>query len=203
MVLPKEKLEEIYKSMLLIRKVEEKVIELYPEQQMKCPTHLYVGEEAIAAGVCSALKKEDIVFTNHRSHGHYLSKGGNLKKFFAEIYGKKTGCAKGYGGSMHVIDRENGVWGGSAIVGGAIPIATGAALSVKMKKENNVVVSFFGDGAVEEGVFHESLNFASLRKLPVIYVCENNFIASQTLIWQRESNTTIFEKAQSEQRIRP
>lgn len=188
-------MKELYNLMLKIRKVEERIIDLYPSQEICCPVHLYIGQEAIATGVCKNLKKNDIIFTNHRSHGHYLAKGGNLKSFFAELYGKKTGCSKGYGGSMHMIDRENGIWGGSAIVGGAIPIATGVALSLKLKKENNVVVSFFGDGAVEEGVFHESLNFASLWNLPIIFVCENNLYATQTHLSNRESNQNIYQKA--------
>lgn len=191
----KELHNKLYNLMFRIRKVEEKIIELYPEQEMRCPTHLYIGQEAIAAGVCGNLNKSDVIFTNHRSHGHYLAKGGDLKKFFAELYGKETGCAKGYGGSMHLIDRENGVWGGSAIVGGAIPLAVGAALSFKLKKEDKVAVVFFGDGAVEEGVFHESLNFASLHNLPVIFVCENNFYAVQTGLSSRQANKNIYQKA--------
>lgn len=195
MTISLEKLKELYFSMLKIRKVEEKIIALYSEQEIRCPVHLYIGEEAIAAGVCAALRKDDAIFTNHRSHGHYLAMGGNLKKFFAELYGKETGCSRGWGGSMHLIDREAGIWGGSAIVGGGIPLAAGAALSFKLKEENRIAVSFFGDGAVEEGTFHESLNFASLRKLPVIFVCENNLYASQTGLSRRESNPEIYKKA--------
>ena len=163
--------------MLRIRLVEEKIAELYSEQQMRCPVHLCIGQEAIAAGVCVNLLKKDYLFSSHRSHGHYLAKGGDLKQMLAEIYGKLTGCSKGKGGSMHLVDLSVGVLGTTPIVAGIIPIATGAAFGTKMKGEDNVTVAFFGDAATEEGVFFESLNFASLKKLPVLFVCENNFFS--------------------------
>lgn len=157
--------------------VEEKIAELYPEQQMRCPVHLCIGQEAIAVGVCASLLKKDYLFSGHRSHGHYLAKGGDLKQMLAEIYGKATGCSKGKGGSMHLVDLSAGILGATPIVAGIIPIATGAGFGTKMKGEGNVTTIFFGDAATEEGVFFESLNFASLKKLPVLFICENNFFS--------------------------
>jgi len=167
----------LYYHMLRVRMVEEEIAELYPEQQMRCPVHLCIGQEAIAAGVCANLLKKDYLFSGHRSHGHYLAKGGDLKQMLAEIYGKATGCCKGKGGSMHLVDLSVGILGTTPIVAGIIPIATGAAFGTKMKGEDNVTVVFFGDAATEEGVFFESLNFASLKKLPVLFICENNFFS--------------------------
>ncbi len=167
----------LYHHMLRVRMVEEKIAELYPEQEMRCPVHLCIGQEAIAAGVCANLLKKDYLFSSHRSHGHYLAKGGDLKQMLAEIYGKATGCSKGKGGSMHLVDLSVGILGTTPIVAGIIPIATGAAFGTKMKGDNNVTVVFFGDAATEEGVFFESLNFASLKKLPVLFICENNFFS--------------------------
>ncbi len=163
--------------MLRIRMVEETIVELYPQQEMRCPVHLCIGQEAIAAGVCANLKKEDYLMSNHRSHGHYLAKGGNLKAMFAEIYGKKTGCSKGKGGSMHLIDLSVNVLGTTPIVGGVIPMAAGVAFGVQMKKEKRITVVFLGDAATEEGVFSETLNFSALKNLPIIFVCENNFFS--------------------------
>ncbi|MBI5971565.1 MAG: thiamine pyrophosphate-dependent dehydrogenase E1 component subunit alpha [Deltaproteobacteria bacterium] len=176
----KDTLLALYLSMLRIRLFEEKIVALYPEQEMKCPVHLCIGQEAIAAGVCLNLKKEDYVFSNHRGHGHALAKGARMAPLLAEFYGKTTGCSKGRGGSMHIIDVENGVLGTSAIVGGGIPMGVGAALASKMKREDRVTVIFFGDGASEEGVFYESFNFAALKKLPVVFMCENNFYATNS-----------------------
>ncbi len=164
----------LYLSMLKIRMVEETLAELYPQQEMRCPVHLCSGQEAIAAGVCANLSKEEHVLSNHRSHGHYLAKGGNLKGMMAEIYGKATGTSKGKGGSQHLNDHEVSFIGATPIVGGIIPIAVGVAFGTQMKKEKKVTAVFLGDAATEEGVFAESLNFASLKKLPVIFVCENN-----------------------------
>lgn len=181
----------LYK-MLRIRLVEEKIVELYPEQEMRCPTHLSIGEEATAVGVCENFKKDDFVFSNHRSHAHYLAKGGSLKALFAELYGKATGCSKGRGGSMHLIDLSVNFLGATPILGGTIPIAVGAALSSKMQNKNNITVVFFGDAAVEEGIFHESLNFASLKKLPVLFVCENNLYSIQTPLADRQPKREIY-----------
>ncbi|MEW6069896.1 MAG: thiamine pyrophosphate-dependent dehydrogenase E1 component subunit alpha [Candidatus Thermoplasmatota archaeon] len=183
--IPKEKLTEMYKTMLKIRLVEEKLIELHPEQLMRSPHHYYNGEEAVAAGVCAALEKEDHVFSNHRSHGHYIAKGGDLNKFMAEMYCKIDGCSKGKGGSMHLIDTSVGHMGSSGIVSGTIPIAVGDALAFKMQGKKNVSVVFFGDGGADEGALYESLNFAVLRKIPVIFVCENNLFASYSKLSER------------------
>ena len=165
----------LYYSMLRIRMVEERIAELYSEQEMRCPVHLSIGQEAVAVGVCEHLQKNDIVMSAHRAHAHYLAKGGNLKEMLAELYGKSTGCAMGKGGSMHLIDLKSGFFGAVPIVGSTIPIAVGVAWAFKMKKSTNIVTVFLGDGATEEGVFFESLDFASLKNVPILFVCENNF----------------------------
>lgn len=184
-------LKRIYYSLIKIRKFEEKIIELYPKQEMRCPVHLYIGQEAIASAVCAHLEKKDYVFSTHRNHGHLIAKGADIKLMFAELYGKITGCSSGKGGSMHMISVENSILGTSAIVAGSIPIAVGTALAVKMKKEKRIVVAFFGDGAVEEGTFYESMNFASLKKLPIVFVCENNFYATNSPQRNRQANLDI------------
>src|SRR3989344_7824434 len=166
-----------YRSLYRIRRVEEEIARVYPTNKIKSPVHLSIGQEAVSVGVCLALDSQDIVFGTYRGHALYLAKGGNLKKMIAELYGRATGCAKGKGGSMHLIDVTAGVMGGSAVVGTTIPQAVGYAYALKIKKSSSVVVSFFGDGAVEEGVFHESMNFAALKNLPIIFVCENNSYA--------------------------
>ena len=195
--IPDHTLLSVYQKMLTIRLYEEKIVELYGEQEMKTPVHLYLGEEAVAAAICESLCTEDLVFSNHRSHGHYLAKGGDMAQLTAELYGRQNGCSAGKGGSMHVVDPEAGVCGTSAIVGGGIPLAVGAALAFSIKKQNNVSVVFFGDGAVDEGVFHESLNFAALKKLPVLFVCENNLYATCSHRNQRQSFTSIHSLAPS------
>ncbi len=183
-----------FTTMLKIRLFEERLIALYPEQEMKTPVHLYIGQEAIAAGVCSYLTDEDYLFSTHRCHGHCIAKGMPLTEMMAEFYGKKTGCCKGKGGSMHLVDPSVGILATSAIVGGGIPLAVGAALSIKFKKTKNIAVVFFGDGAVDEGVFFESLNFASLKKLPVLFVCENNFYATNSHVRKRQPLNNIFQR---------
>jgi len=160
--------------LLRIRIIEEKIAQIYPQQEMRCPVHLCIGEEAVAVGVCANLTRDDYVLSNHRSHGHYLAKGGNLRAMMAEIYGKATGCCQGKGGSMHLVDLRAGFIGATPIVGSTIPIAVGTAFGTVMRGEQRVSVVFLGDAATEEGVFHESLNFAALKKLPVLFVCENN-----------------------------
>ncbi len=189
--LPKDRLKELYRLMLRIRMVELKIEELYPEDEMKTPIHLYIGQEAVAAGVCANLDKDDYVFSNHRSHGHYIAKGGDLKSMIAELYCKEGGCSKGRGGSMHLVDSSVGFMGSSSIVGGSIPIATGAALSSVLQGDNKVSVVFFGDAASEEGVLFESMNFAALKNLPVIYICENNFYSVCSHQSAREANCDI------------
>jgi TPP-dependent pyruvate/acetoin dehydrogenase alpha subunit len=187
----------ILKSMLLIRYVEQKIAELIKNKTVKCPCHLAVGQEAIAVGVSTQLKNSDRVFGNHRSHGHYLALGGCVYELLAEVLGRSTGCAGGMGGSMHIIDKKNGFLGSVPIVAGTIPLAAGAALAAKLNGEDNIGVCFFGDGATEEGAFHETLNLASKHKLPLLFVCENNLYSSHLDIGQRQPSDTIarFAKA--------
>ncbi|MFO7558727.1 MAG: thiamine pyrophosphate-dependent dehydrogenase E1 component subunit alpha [Desulfobacterales bacterium] len=187
----------LIRTMLLIRKFEEKIIDVYPAQDMKTPVHLYIGQEAVAAGVCVNLAKDDYLFTNHRSHGHCLAKGADPGKLYAEFYGRTDGYCKGKGGSMHLAIPEIGIPGTSAIVGGGIPLGVGTALASKMKGDEKISAVFFGDGAVDEGVFHESLNFASLKKLPVIFVCENNFYSVNSHISARQPHDNIAKRAES------
>ncbi len=195
----KEDSVEILKKMLLIRIFEEKVEELFLVKGMLIgPSHLYLGQEAIAVGFCSNLKKEDILVTTYRCHGHAIAKGVSIKKLMAELFGKKTGTCKGLGGSMHAaIDVENGVLYATAIVGSGIPIAAGIALANKYQNKKLVTVCFFGDGAVNTGAFHEGLNIAALWRLPVIFVCENNFYAMSTHISKSMSSKSIAERASS------
>ncbi len=187
---------QLFYTMLKIRRFEEKVTELYPSQDMKTPVHLYIGQEAIAAGVCALLCKEDIIFSTHRNHGHYIAKGASIRFLMAELYGKSSGCSSGKGGSMHLVSPEVGILGTSAIVGSGIALATGAALAIKMNGQKKIAVAFFGDGAVDEGTFHESMNFASLKKLPVVFVCENNFYATNSHIAVRQPHDDIARRAQ-------
>jgi TPP-dependent pyruvate/acetoin dehydrogenase alpha subunit len=196
--IPAATLQNMYVTMLRIRRLEEKVAELvYPLNEIICPCHLYIGEEAIATGVCSTLKKEDWVFSTHRSHGHYIAKGGGMKALMAELYGKETGCSKGRGGSMHLSLPEQGLPGSSAIVAGIMPLAVGAALAFSMQEKHSVSVAFFGDGAVGEGVFYESLNFASLKRLPIIFVCENNLYSTHLHISACQAHIQIWKKAEA------
>jgi len=178
--LTKEKLVEMYRKMLEIRFFEEKVFELYAQNLVPGTIHLYAGEEAVAVGVCSNLRKDDYITSTHRGHGHCIAKGAELKRVMAEILGKKTGYCKGKGGSMHIADFSKGMLGATAVVGGGIPIAVGAGLSIKLRDTNQVVACFFGEGASNQGTFHESINMAALWKLPVIFVCENNLYAMGT-----------------------
>ena len=183
----------LYKTMLKIRICEESLVEPILKGEIKTPCHLYTGEEAIATGVCAALERDDYIFGNHRSHGHYLAKGGDVKKLIAEIYCKETGCSKGRGGSMHVIAPEVGFLGAAPIVAGTISLAVGAALASKIRGESRVTVSFFGDGAAGEGVLYESLNFAALRKLPIIFACENNFYSTHMPLKECRAKDNIYE----------
>lgn len=164
----------LLEAMMRIRIVEETISTRYSEWKMRCPTHLCTGQEAVAAGVCLSLRKDDVAVSTHRAHGHYIAKGGDVGRLIAEIYGKATGCSRGKGGSMHLVDLDAGFMGSTAIVGGTIPVGVGLGLSIKLKKLDQVSAVFFGDGAVEEGVFYESVNFAALKKLPVLFICENN-----------------------------
>ncbi|MCB1107762.1 MAG: thiamine pyrophosphate-dependent dehydrogenase E1 component subunit alpha [Chlamydiia bacterium] len=173
--------------MLRIRLIEETIADRYSEQKMRCPTHLSIGQEAIAVGVSEALKKEDFVMSNHRAHAHYLAKGGALKPMIAEIHGKKTGCAMGRGGSMHLVDLSVGMMGSTPIVANSIPVATGLAFASFLKGDKKISVSYFGEGATEEGVFGESLNFAALKNLPILYVCEDNLYSVYSPVNVRQS----------------
>lgn len=170
----------LLEKMVLIRLFEETIGRHYADQQMKTPVHLCTGQEAVAVGICHALQARDTVTSNHRSHGHYLAKGGDLYALTAELYGKACGCSGGRGGSPHLVDVAHGVMGTSAIVGGGIPIAVGAALSAQVRQENRIAVVFFGDGAADQGTLHESLNFAALKRLPVLFVMENNDFATSS-----------------------
>src|SRR5258708_4750095 len=184
----------LYRSMLRIRRVEERIQALYPQGDMRCPTHFSVGQEAVAAGVCQNLRLEDYVISAHRSHAHYIGKGGNLRAMFAELYGKVDGCASGKGGSMHLIDLAVNFLGCVPIVGSTIPIGVGAAFGVMLQDRAALTVIFFGDAATETGVFHESVNFAAVHRLPVLFVCENNLYSVNTPLEARQpGNRTIAE----------
>lgn len=174
MKIEKETLLKILTTMLKIRYFEERVVDLYARGLVPGLAHLYIGEEAIASGVCAGLRDDDYITSTHRGHGHVIAKGADLKLMMAELFGKKTGYCKGKGGSMHIADMEIGILGANGIAGGGIPIAVGAGMSVKWRGTDQVTVCFFGDDASNNGTFHESLNLASLYKLPVIFVCENN-----------------------------
>jgi pyruvate dehydrogenase E1 component alpha subunit len=171
-------LQQLYRTMLRIRLCEESLVETILNREILCPCHLYSGEEAIAAGIGASLNERDYIFSNHRSHGHFLAKGGSMNAMVAEIYGRESGCSHGRGGSMHLIDPGHGMLGSAPIVSGTISLGLGAALASAIRKEDRVTVVFFGDGATGEGVLYESLNFAALMKLPIIFVCENNFYAT-------------------------
>jgi TPP-dependent pyruvate/acetoin dehydrogenase alpha subunit len=171
---------EMYRRMTLIRLFEEQANELYRSAKMPGLTHLYIGEEAVAVGVCSALRRDDWITSTHRGHGHCLAKGAEPRRMFAELLGKEDGYCRGKGGSMHIADHENGNLGANAIVGGSAGIATGAALSAKRRGSDQVAVCFFGEGALGQGVVYEVMNMASLWSLPVIYVCENNLYNEYT-----------------------
>ncbi|MFM7519936.1 MAG: thiamine pyrophosphate-dependent dehydrogenase E1 component subunit alpha [Planctomycetota bacterium] len=167
--------EALLRSTKRLRRLEEAIAERYPEGRMRCPVHLSIGQEAVSAAVGLALHPDDLAVSGHRAHTHYLAKGGSMPRLVAEIYGKRSGCSRGKGGSMHLIDEAAGFKGSTAIVGGTIPVGTGLGLSLATRGSPQVACVFFGDAAVEEGVFFESVNFAAVRKLPVLYLCENNF----------------------------
>lgn len=174
MKIPKQKLAEMYEKMLLTRNFEEKVAYFFSMGMVHGTTHLYVGEEAAASGVCCALEPEDLIASTHRGHGQCISKGININRMMAELLGKADGYCKGKGGSMHIADMDGGNIGANGVVGGGIPLAVGAGITTQMKKIDRIVVGFFGDGATNEGSFHESLNMAAIWKLPVLFVCEDN-----------------------------
>jgi len=176
----KTKLIEMYRRMLQIRFFEEKVFELYGKNLVPGTIHLYAGEEAVAVGVCTNLRRDDYITSTHRGHGHCIAKGADLGKVMAEILGKKTGYCKGKGGSMHIADFSIGMLGATAVVGAGIPVAAGAGLSIKLRGTDQVVACFFGEGASNQGTFHEGVNMAAIWRLPVVFVCENNLYAMGT-----------------------
>lgn len=180
---------ELFREMLRIRMIEEAIAERYKNQKMRCPVHLSIGQEAVAVGACKAALQSDYLISNHRAHAHYLAKGGALKPMIAEIYGKVTGCCGGRGGSMHLVDRSVGMMGSTPIVGGSIPVGVGIAFASQLKGESAITLIFLGEGATEEGVFAESLNFAALRKLPVLFVCENNLYSVYSPLEVRQPAT--------------
>lgn len=187
-------LKDLLYQMKRIRAIEETISCRYNEWKMRCPTHLCTGQEAVAAGIGAVLRKSDFVVSTHRAHGHYLAKGGDMKQMIAEIYGKATGCSSGKGGSMHLIDESVGFMGSTSIVGGTIPVGTGLGLSIKLNKTDQVSCVFLGDAATEEGVFYESVNFAIIKKLPVLYICENNLYSVYSPLHVRQpSGRRIFE----------
>ncbi len=189
--------ENFYRSLCRIRRTEEEIARIYPTDKIKSPVHLSIGQEAISVGVCAALSPADVVFGTYRGHALYLAKGGNLKSMIAELYGKITGCCKGKGGSMHLADPEVGVMGTSAIVATTIPHAVGYAYGLQYQKQNSLAVSFFGDGATEEGAFYESLNFAALKKVPILFVCENNGYAVHSRQAARQATLNIIDKVKA------
>ena len=183
-----------YRSLYRIRRVEEEIARVYPTDKIKSPVHLSIGQEAVAVAVCEALLPEDVIFISYRSHAGYLAKGGDLKAMIAELYGKATGSNKGKGGSMHLADLAHGVMGASAVVGTTIPHAVGYAYAQKVRRTGSICATFFGDGATDEGVFHESLNFAALKQLPMLFICENNGYAIHTHQRLRQANPNISER---------
>ncbi len=189
----KDFLLQLYRTMIRIRLCEESFIEPILKGEVHCPVHLYSGEEAVAAGICASLNETDYIFGNHRSHGHFLAKGGSMNELVAEIYCKETGCSRGRGGSMHLIDPDVGMLGSAPIVAGTISLALGAALAASIRKDNRVAISFFGDGATGEGVLYESLNFAALKKLPIVFACENNLYATHMPIQECRVRNNIYK----------
>jgi len=187
----------MYRSMLRIRMVEEDIADRYAQQEMRCPVHLSTGQEATAVGVCNALQHTDRVFSTHRCHAHYLAMDGDLTAMIAEIYGKAAGCIGGRGGSMHLTDPDKGLIASVPIVASSIPLAVGTALADQIDGNECVSVAFFGEACVEEGVFHESANFASLRKLPVLFVCENNLYSVYTPLSERQPKRQLTELARA------
>jgi TPP-dependent pyruvate/acetoin dehydrogenase alpha subunit len=196
-VLDSETRIELFRQMLRIRRIEEEIARRYADQQMRCPVHLSVGQEAAAVGACAVLRATDPIFSTHRCHGHYLAKGGDLTAMIAEIHGKVTGCCSGRGGSMHLFDQHAGVMASVPIVGGNVPLAVGAALAAKQTRRPDVSVAFFGDGAFEEGVVHESANFAGCHRLPVVFFLENNRYSVYTPLGQRQPERSLLAFAEA------
>lgn len=191
--IPKKEIVNLYSAMLRIRIIEERIAELYPSGQMRTPTHFSIGQEAVSIGICASLKDSDIVFASHRCHAAYLGKGGDLKQMIAELYGRATGACKGRSGSAHLTSSGKNMYS-APILGEMIAVAVGAALSFFIDKNRGVAVAFFGDAAIEEGVCLESINFAVIKKLPVLFVCENNFYSTHTHIRFRQPAVPIYKR---------
>ncbi len=177
MVYSLKNIKKIYSMCSLIRQVELEIVNRYKEGKMRCPVHLSIGQEIVASVLSIFIKKDDFAVSTHRSHAHYLAKQGSLRKMIAEIYGKRTGCSMGKGGSMHLIDKNVNFMGSTSIVGNSIPIGTGLGFSLKLKKKKNISIIYLGDAATEQGSFYESINFSILKKIPAVYICENNFFS--------------------------
>jgi pyruvate dehydrogenase E1 component alpha subunit len=192
-----ETFERLYRALRRIRRVEEEIARIYPSDKIKSPVHLSIGQEAVAVGICDALRPDDVVAPTYRGHAAYLAKGGDLRAMMAELYGKATGCARGKGGSMHLVGMDQFILGTSAVVGTTIPVALGYALALKRERKGRIAVAFFGDGATEEGVFYESLNFAALYRLPVLFVCENNAFAIHTPLSKRWATDRLCERVET------
>lgn len=195
--LPDEQIAELYSRMLTIRRAEERIAARVAERKIFTPCHLCIGQEAIAAGVCYALRDSDYVFSNHRSHGHYLAKGGDIYGLFGEVYCRENGCSGGRGGSMHLCDPGKGLLGSSSIVGGCLGIGIGPALKSRVMGTDDVSVIFHGDCVPEEGIWHESLNFSAVNGLPVIYICENNLYAASAPLEDRRIYDNIPDEARA------
>jgi pyruvate dehydrogenase E1 component alpha subunit len=193
----KKKMIHLLHQMMRIRQMEEKAFELYTQEKIRGFLHLYDGEEAVAVGVIENLQQEDSIVATYREHGHALIRGVSMESIMAEMYGKEEGCSGGRGGSMHLYDKETNFFGGSAIVGNGLPMAVGVALAYKRQKKNAVACCFFGEGAVDEGEFHESMNLASLWELPVLFVCENNLYSMGMPFELAEAETNLVRKAES------
>ena len=187
----------VYRKLRLIRRVEEEIVRVYPSDNIKSPVHLSIGQESVSVGVCDAMRPNDVVSCTYRSHAAYLAKGGDLKAMVAELYGKVTGCNRGKGGSMHLVDMNKHILGASAVVGTTIPVAVGYALALQREGSGRVVAAFFGDGATEEGAFCESLNFAALHRLPILFVCENNSYAIHTPLSKRWATQRLCERVET------
>ena len=190
-------LNKLYYEMLRIRMIEEEIAKRYPEGKMRCPVHLSIGQEAAAVGVAAALKPKDKMVSTHRAHAYYLAKGGSLNGLIGELYGKSTGCSRGNGGSMHLIDLSHDFFGSTSIVGGTIPVGVGLSFADYITNKEGVTIVCIGDAAIEEGVFHESANFASLHNLKVIFVCENNLYSCYTHVSDRQPNRTLDDVARA------
>jgi pyruvate dehydrogenase E1 component alpha subunit len=193
--LSNEDLKKMLKKMLQIRKFEEKVNEMFMQGKIHGTTHLGIGQEACAVGAIQALREEDYIFSNHRGHGHCIAKGASIDRMMAELFGKETGFCKGLGGSMHIVDVKTNNLGANGVVGGGMPLATGAALALKRRKSDKVVLNIFGDASTNLGIFHESLNMASIWKLPVIYICENNMYGMSTPIAKTMAVPNVADRA--------